>query len=620
MKNAIYTLLFLCVPAFSLFAQPSIDLVEIASGLDEPVDISHAGDERLFIVEKDGRIRIIDGSGNVLATPFLDITDRVLAGFSERGLLGLAFHPDYASNGYFYVNYTAINGNGDTRISRFERDPGNPNLADPNSEVVVLQIDQPFNNHNGGELIFGPDGYLYIGMGDGGLANDPQNNSQTPTTLLGKMLRIDVDNQDPGLNYAIPPDNPWADPADGVRDEIWAFGLRNPWRFSFDRLTGDMWIGDVGQGEWEEIDFQPAGSAGGENYGWRCYEGNHPAVTSGCGPMSDYDAPVFEYSHSATGGCSITGGFVYRGCDFPNLWGHYLYVDYCTGQFWALAPDGMGGWQNFTLSNLANLNYVTFGEDFEGELYVAALGQGRIYRITEISAWVFETVATVENESCEGSADGSISLEWPPVIGPVEVEWDNAATGPVLENLSAGEYCAVVSRGGCPLDTLCAVVAEDVFSAPEIVEDVPFLVVPAGYASYQWYFEGTVIPDANDTIYLPLQTGGYTVEVTNEAGCTAISEEAYVIVQSAAEAPGAPAWQLSPNPFTTWVDLQVALPAPQDLRLEIFHSDGRRMWEGNWMQSFGIRQTLDTGSWPSGVYWVRLQTGEGQWVRKLIRA
>lgn len=356
-------------------AQPQLELVTFATGFDEPVDIVSAGDARLFIVEKDGYIRIIE-NGQTLATPFLNIDAKINSSASERGLLGLAFHPKYAENGYFFVNYTDNSGN--TKIARFRVSDTNTNTADPNSELILLEVNQPFSNHNAGDLAFGPDGYLYIPLGDGGSANDPGNRSQTRTTLLGKMLRIDVDNGNP---YRIPPDNPFPD-VEGIRPEIWAFGLRNPWRISFDRLTGDLWIGDVGQGNWEEINRQPADSQGGENYGWRCYEGNAAFNTSGCGDQGQYTFPVQVYSH-ANGACSVTGGFVYRGGDFPNLYGTYIYTDYCNGRIWGLKPDGQGGWINTLLLDGANFDYVAFGEDNEGELYLAGLGSGNIYRVTD---------------------------------------------------------------------------------------------------------------------------------------------------------------------------------------------------------------------------------------------
>lgn len=355
-----------------------IDLELFASGLDNPLDITHAGDDRLFVVERSGKIKIIDAEGTVLSTPFLDIDPIVfnVSNQDERGLLGLAFHPDYATNGYFYVNY--IDNSGNTNIARYQADANDPNIADANSRELIMMIEQPVWNHNGGCLKFGPDGYLYIGMGDGGSGNDPDNYSQNRTSLLGKMLRIDVDN---GLPYSIPADNPFAED-DFTLDEIWAIGLRNPWRFSFDRETGDLWIGDVGQNFLEEIDFQPSDSPGGENYGWRCYEGTdftNNSSMSDC--QENYVFPVYEMQHQGfTGPCSVTGGFVYRGTKYSELMGKYICADYCTGEFFVVEPDGQGGWNGAEVAQFQH-DISTFGEDNEGELYIASFSSGRIYHV-----------------------------------------------------------------------------------------------------------------------------------------------------------------------------------------------------------------------------------------------
>jgi len=542
MKKGIHALFALLATGAGLSAQPVISLVEVASGFSKPVDISHANDPRLFITEQAGIIKILDENGQVSPEPFLDITDRVNDNGNERGLLGLAFHPDYSNNGYFYVNYTGPGGH--TRISRFSVMPGNLQKADT-AEMILLTINQPYSNHNGGELAFGPDGYLYIGMGDGGSGGDPQDNGQKTTSLLGKMLRIDVDNQDPGLKYAIPPYNPFESPGDDTRDEIWAMGMRNPWRFSFDRFTGDLWIGDVGQEEWEEIDFEPAGSAGGWNYGWRCYEGTHAYNTDDCGPQGDYVPPVFEYSQSATGGCSVTGGFVYRGCAYPKLWGHYLFADYCNGQFWSITPSDLAGWQVTTLGNFANLQYTSFGENYQGELFVTAHTQGKIYRITETS-------------------------------GPA-------------------------------------------FEAPEILWNGIALSVPSGFAAYQWYLEGEPVEGAVDSVLLPLQTGYYSVEVTSEAGCSALSEPVYIAIQSDSEAALRPDWNISPNPFSDALVFQLEMKKPGRVCLEILRLDGGLVWNRSWKRVSRIEHRIDAASWPSGAYWARLVTEDGQWVDQLIR-
>ncbi len=355
---------------------PQIALVLRFSGLSLPLGVAHAGDGsgRLYIVEQGGRIRLVD-NGTLLAAPFLDISTRVIAG-GEQGLLGLAFPPGFAASGRFYVNYTRIQ-DGATVIARFLR-TANPNVADNTSEVIVLTIPQPFANHNGGQLALGPDGFLYIGMGDGGSGNDPFNNAQNPVSLLGKMLRIDVESApDPGLPYAIPPNNPFVGNA-AFRGEIWALGLRNPWRFSFDRLTGDLYIADVGQSAFEEVDFQPVMSPGGENYGWRIMEGAHcnanidPACSS-----AGLVLPVAEYGHGPE--CSITGGFVYRGQAFPRIQGIYIYADLCSGKFWGLQRNG-SVWQN-TLLLVEPHTISTFGEDEAGNLYAADLFTGIVYEI-----------------------------------------------------------------------------------------------------------------------------------------------------------------------------------------------------------------------------------------------
>jgi len=333
----------------------------IASGLHRPVDIQSANDGsgRLFIIEKAGDIRIYD-NGQLLDAPFLDITDRVNASGNEMGLLGLTFHPDYKQNGFFYVNYTGADGN--TRISRFH---ASENVADSQSENVLLVVKQPFQNHNGGALAFGPDGYLYAGLGDGGSAGDPQKNGQNTETLLGKILRIDVNKGD---KYSIPSDNPFG-------NEVWAYGLRNPWRFSFDRATGDLWIGDVGQDKWEEIDYLPAGSGGGTNFGWSVMEGNHGYNGQ---PQSGMYTPVAEYSH-AEGGCSVTGGYVYRGM-IPEWNGIYIYGDYCSGKVWALIQSD--GQSQSQVMFETGVTITSFGQDESGEIYLAS-DNGNIYHLTK---------------------------------------------------------------------------------------------------------------------------------------------------------------------------------------------------------------------------------------------
>ncbi len=357
---------------------PTLVAQDIGIAFNEPTFITHAGDGsgRMFVVQKGGLIRIVVG-GTVLPTPYIDLDAVVGSSGSEQGLLSMAFSPNYATNGEFYVNYT--NNSGNTVIARYSVS-ANPDVANPASAQIILTINQPYSNHNGGQLQFGDDGKLYIGMGDGGSGGDPQNHAQNTNDLLGKILRLDVETGDP-ITYTIPADNPYVGQS-GYRGEIWHIGTRNPWRFSFDRQTDDMYIADVGQGNWEEIDFQPAASTGGENWGWRCYEGNAAYNTSGCGSSSNYDFPVAQYSHGS--GCSVTGGYVYRGPNYPRMQGVYFYADYCSGNLWGL--QNIGGTQGWVTQLLitASGNPITFGEDEAGNLYMGTQN-GRIYQLTDPS-------------------------------------------------------------------------------------------------------------------------------------------------------------------------------------------------------------------------------------------
>jgi glucose/arabinose dehydrogenase len=404
-----FSLLILTVICLGFFPQiagaaaPHITLQTFATGLDYPVDIVNtgvAGDTRLFIVEQAGIIRIVNSAGVVSGTPFLSLEAQVLGGGGgEQGLLGLAFHPDYENNDYFYIYYNTNDGN--IRLSRFTVS-ADPNVADPDSETVIMTISHPtYTNHNGGGLRFGPDGYLYISVGDGGSGGDPNNNAQNLNSYLGKILRINVDSGSP---YSSPGDNPFVGVA-GL-DEIWAYGLRNPWRISFDRSGGDLYIADVGQGAREEVNVQDSTSNGGENYGWRCYEGKAPYNLSGC--SGSYVAPVIDYTQDA-GRCSITGGYVYRGSDYPDLVGEYVFTDFCSGQIYTLDS----GATTAVLRADVDGGLSTFGEDIDGELYVANLNEGKIYKIVSDNYtyvyryWSdklqshFFTANTVEKESVD---------------------------------------------------------------------------------------------------------------------------------------------------------------------------------------------------------------------------
>jgi glucose/arabinose dehydrogenase len=432
---------------FNCIAGAFVTTELVASGLNMPVYVTAPqGDGRLFILEQRGVIKIVK-DGTLLAQPFLDITALVKdpTAYSEQGLLGLAFDPDFTTNRFFYVHYTDNSGN--TMIERYEVDSGNPDIADAGSGTTVLTQTQPYANHNGGTIGFGPDGYLYFGFGDGGSGGDPGNRAQDPTTLLGKMIRIDVT----PLPYTIPPDNPYAG-SGTVQNEIWARGVRNPYRWSFDRDTGDLWIADVGQSAWEEIDFQPAGDPGGENYGWRLMEGFHcynPPTDCGADTL---DLPIHEYGH-VEGNCSITGGSVYRGAAIPELQGYYIFGDYCSNRIWALRYDGATVTDFLELTDLLNPGGIIsglsdVGQDGHGELYLvdrAGTTDGEVYRI----------IADPSGVDPEGEETGELRLG-PPTPNPfssrTKFELTMGAAEPVSVQVfdASGRLVRTVIRGPLP--------------------------------------------------------------------------------------------------------------------------------------------------------------------------
>jgi glucose/arabinose dehydrogenase len=450
----------------------AIDVELVVGGIADPVDITHAGDGsgRLFVAEQEGFIRIVQ-SGQVRPVPFLDIESLVLC-CGERGLLGLAFDPDYATNGFFYVNYT--DNAGDSVVARYDVSAGNPNRADPNSGTVLKTWSQPFSNHNGGDLAFGPDGHLYVASGDGGSSSDPDDNGQTLDTLLGKILRLDVDAPP---DY-IPVDNPFVgDPM--ALDEIWSYGVRNPWRFGFDRLTGDLFVADVGQFTKEEVSFQAASSSGGENWGWRVLEGTFCHRDDPPGACDDFlnggsELPILEYGHTG-GNCAITGGYRYRGAAYPDLDGVYFYADFCSGRIWGATEDAPGIWLTEELLDTAFL-ISTFGEDEAGELYFAHLsGSGEIYRIVStaggggipcedvrqlqarclsgasnrIQARVVMTDTSHSGESVTIGIDGAPNVV--PIVGnKAQIQQNGASSGLHVISLDDPDGCVADFEVTCP--------------------------------------------------------------------------------------------------------------------------------------------------------------------------
>jgi glucose/arabinose dehydrogenase len=399
---------------------PELSFESFQTGFSSPTTITHAGDDRIFVLEQDGLVKIIENGDvstfmnikSIVSSPADDIDTYA----DELGLLGLAFDPDFENNGYFYLNYT--NNDLNTIVSRFSVNPDDSDQGDDNSEEVIIEIEQPYSNHNGGCIAFGPDGYLYIGMGDGGNGGDPQGFGQNMTSLLGKVLRLDVST----LPYSVPSTNPFVG-NDDYSPEIWASGLRNPWRFSFDTETGDLWIADVGQNAWEEVDFQSANSQGGENYGWNCFEGFEPFQDNVC--TDEVTEPVHTYENNGyPNDCSITGGFVYRGTTYPNFNGHYIFGDYCTGKIFTLSDQGNASLDLSTQEN-TDIFISCFGEDSNGELYLADRNTGEIFSV-------------VDNSSIE---------EVDYYDGPESVDYDSVSNRYFISNSNNGEILEMDCQG-----------------------------------------------------------------------------------------------------------------------------------------------------------------------------
>jgi glucose/arabinose dehydrogenase len=438
-------LLFTATIIFSFMVNAqSITLEEFATGFTAPVEIVNANDTRMFVVQQNGIIKIVQPNGTVNPTNFLNISSKITYG-GERGLLGLAFHPQYSTNGYFFVYYNDTDGN--IAVARYTRS-SNPDVADPNSEKLILTQSKPFDNHNGGSIHFAPDGYLWVVTGDGGSGGDPNNNAQNKNSLLGKLLRLDINSTGP---YNIPPGNPFVG-VDGA-DEVWAYGLRNAWKFNFDTVSGNVMIADVGQGQFEEINRVPLTQAG-VNYGWRCYEGNNTYNTAGCAAQSTMTFPVAVYDHSG-GKCSITGGYVYRGTQFPALQGKYIFADYCSTQIGILNTNNSITWSPAFSGN----NFSTFGVNNQNELFVAAVNNGKIFRVTTT------TLGTQENDNLaqikvypnpaskkvfiEGLKDKNISadiinFEGRKVLESAKIENDNSIN---ISGIPAGVYFINLKSG-----------------------------------------------------------------------------------------------------------------------------------------------------------------------------
>jgi glucose/arabinose dehydrogenase len=603
--TAVFWFSMFCSESF-LMAQPQVELEVIASGFTYPVQVTNAGDDRMFVVQRQGKIRIIDEVGDVLATPFLDITSQIESGYEERGLLGLAFHPDYATNGYFYVSYT--NNSGNSVISRFSVS-GDPDLADEDSEEILFTADQPYSNHNGGCILFGPDGYLYISLGDGGSGGDPGNRAQNPENKLGKIHRIDVDG---ALPYEIPADNPFAGSTDTL-ETIWSLGLRNVWRFSFDRETGDMWLADVGQNVYEEVNFEPVGE-GGRNYGWRCYEANAVFNPSGCEDEDTYVFPILDYNHSfATGGYSITGGYVYRGSDFPGMVGYYLTTDFVSGNWWWVRQNLDGSFTSLFLDDIED-DIAGFGEDVNGELYACDLYAGVIYRITD-ACGDFALDAVSEPWFCEESP-GQIDLTITAGEAPYTINWTTGSTEEDVTGLAPGFYSVTVADdAGCERFLEVAIDTGE-NPEPSIDFDGTQLATDGGIA-WQWYLNGNPIPSANGMTYVPEEDGIYSVEVTWDNGCSAISGDIDVTLTSLTTLPEG--WVVYPVPFSDRLMLTTAADI-QHLECRLLDMNGRTVLvrEFNSLTG-GSTIEFDVDALPAGSYQMVMTSEQGVWLSAVLK-
>ncbi len=440
--------LLFCASIFSsfMFNAQSITLEEFATGFTAPVEITHANDSRMFVVQQNGIIKILQANGTVNATNFLNISSKITYG-GERGLLGLAFHPQYPTNGYFFVYYNDTSGN--ITVARYTRSAANPDVADASTEKIILNVPKPFDNHNGGSIHFAPDGYLWVVTGDGGSGGDPNNNAQNKNSLLGKLLRLDINTTAP---YNIPPGNPFVG-IDGA-DEVWAYGLRNAWKFNFDTASGNVMIADVGQGQIEEINRMPLTQAG-INYGWRCYEGNNAYNATGCAAQSTMTFPIAAYDHSG-GKCSITGGYVYRGTQYPALQGRYFFADYCSTQIGSLNADDSIIWTAPSSGN----NFSTFGINNQNELFVAAVNSGKVFRLTtsavlgtqendlSTSIKVYPNPASktvfVEGVKDKNATVEIINFEGRKVLEQGKIENDNSIN---ISGIPAGAYFININSG-----------------------------------------------------------------------------------------------------------------------------------------------------------------------------
>jgi glucose/arabinose dehydrogenase len=621
---------------FSLCGKKSdaqISLTAFASGFNEAVDIANAGDSRLFVVERAGRIKIVDSSGIVKPGYFLDIHLEVESGYGEQGLLGLAFDPDYATTGYFYCYYTQKNTDS-IRIVRFNVSATNPDSADASSEFEIMGINHNFAlNHDGGGIHFrNTDGYLYFGTGDGGSGGDPGNRAQNLDTLLGKIIRIDV--RSGGNPYSIPPTNPLV----GLpgRDEIYNWGMRNPWRWTFDRWNGDLWIGDVGQNLYEEIDYQPVSSPGGLNYGWHCYEGNHIYSGGGC-TLADAFYPVREYTHNS-GGIAAIGGYRYRGAEFSDMFGKYFYSDENTSGVGIhyLLPDGAGGWADTSLGTMGRTALVCFGEDRWGEIYVSEYNNGTIYKFTGTSC---SPVAFInENDTvyvCDTLAPQILRT---PEGNNFHYQWyqdGNAVAGndndSLIINTGGSYYVIATNSGGCSATSNAVRV---IYAGPP---SVSFTGLDTFYCVYYSQahlipspiggtFSGTGMTGVGNSYFDPSLAGPgdftITYSYTSPAtGCSnAASSQVHVDLCSGLQNGSfMPRFNLYPNPNNGVFVLDFYRDKKTPLNIEVMDVTGRVVYYEQLHTEGGVQSlTMNLSSLSKGIYNLKVTGDDGSIFKSFV--
>ena len=599
MKNILPILFLLC--SATLFSQ-SISLSEFSSGFNWLLGATHAGDDRLFAIQKFGQIYIIDKDGNRNPTPFLDIATKVRSGQNdERGLLGVAFDPNYEANGYFYIYYTK-SINGAITISRFERSASDPNVADPNSEVELLSFPHARFNHVGGALAFGPDGYLYIGVGDGGGSGDPDNAGQDLNALHGKILRIDVSNG----TASIPADNPFINTS-GAKPEIWAYGLRNPWRINFDRWTGDLWIADVGQNELEEINLQLASSPGGKNYGWSCKEGTDIFRASECIPGTLLVDPVYEYSHrSGSCGGSISGGVAYRGMEYGDLFGKYFAADFCTGDIYMVDKAGNGK----SIARFGSYQFSALAENHLGEMFLTGYFSNEILKIESDNPAPTAFITNgVDVSICEGDSirlgaynipEANMSFEWLFNGTPI-----NGANGPAVTVSQDGDYQVIVTNEGNGMKSTSVATT---LKQTSVLRETITESVDVGTL-----FQGVLITgDTSFTQTFQSSFGCDSIVTYNINGFTNALEVEDLFQR----------FDVTPNPFDGFLSIQLELSSPVEMKMDLYDFNGiliENIVENQRFLSGRYNFDKELNDVSSGFYYLVSTTNKGILTKKLMK-